>query len=81
MMLGPTNATYRASAGGVEIRLRLNPDVSWIVIRQAGAERYFDIHNDQVATLIAEFQAIGDSVERFRAFVRTIEASSGLSWV
>jgi hypothetical protein len=43
-MLGPTQACYRASSGGVEIRLRVDPDAAWIVIRGPGAEsRDFDI--------------------------------------
>ena len=34
---------------------------------------YGDIPQDQVAAVLAEFEAIGDSAERFRAFVSAIE--------
>jgi hypothetical protein len=74
-MLGPSQAAYRASSGGVELRLRVNQDESWIVIKEPGAEPlYFDIPGAQVAAVTAEFEAIGDSPARLKAFVSAIEA-------
>jgi hypothetical protein len=66
---------YCASFGGVEIRLRVDPEAAWIVIRGPGTEsRYFDIPDDQVGSVTAFFPSEGDSPERFQAFVSTIEA-------
>jgi hypothetical protein len=74
-MLGPRQAIYRASSGGVELRLRVNPDAAWIVIRAPGFEsRYFDIPNDQVGAVTAFFPAEGDSPEKFKSFVNAIES-------
>ena len=73
-MLGPQQAVYRGWSGGVEIRLRVNPDRAWIVITGPGTEsRYFDVPDDQVGAVTAEFQAIGDSPEKFKAFINAIE--------
>jgi hypothetical protein len=68
-MLGPRQAVYRASCEGVQIRLRVNVDESWIIIRRPGAEPcYRDIPQDQVAAVLAEFQAIGEDPAKFKAF-------------
>jgi hypothetical protein len=61
-MLGPAQACYRASSAGVEIRLRIDPDAAWIVIRGPG---YFDIHDDQVAAVTAFFPSEGHSPKKF----------------
>jgi len=73
-VLGPKQAVHRASSGGVEIRLRVNPDSSWLVIRGPRTEsRYFDIPSDQVGVVTSFFPAEGDLPERFKSFVSAIE--------
>jgi hypothetical protein len=75
MTLGPRQAVFRASCEGVQVRLRVNPDESWIIIRRPGAEPFYaDIPQDQVAAVLAELEAIGEDPEKFKAFVSTIEA-------
>ena len=70
MTLGPQEAVYRSSSGGVELRLRVTPGGSWVVIKGPGTEsRYFDIPGDQVGAVVAEFQAIGEDPDKFAAFV------------
>lgn len=70
MILGPKSYCYRASCQSVEIKLRVDPDQSWMVIKRPGQEtQYRDIPHDDVASVVQEFKAIGDDVERFNAFV------------
>jgi hypothetical protein len=69
-MLGPRQTIYRMSSGGVEIRLRVNADDAWIVIRRAGAEPFYrDISESELPGLLAQYRAIDGSAERFKAFV------------
>jgi hypothetical protein len=76
MMLGPRLAVYQSSCEGAQIRLRVNADESWIIIRRPGGEPYYrDIPEDQVAAVLAEFNAIGEAPEKFQAFV-----VAALSW-
>jgi len=51
------------------LRLRVNPDSSWLVIRVPGSERHREIPQDQVAAVPTEFQGIGEDAEKFAAFV------------
>lgn len=70
MMLGPRQEIYRASCNSVEIRLRVNPDNAWVVIRSPGREPFYrDIEEGEVAGVLAKFLAIGKDPERFKAFV------------
>jgi hypothetical protein len=51
--------------------LRVNLDESSFVIRGPGNEsKYFDIPDDQVGAVVAEFQAIGGDPVKFAAFVK-----------
>ena len=70
-MLGPRQAVYRASSGGVEIQLRANRDAAGVVIRGPGTEsRHFDIPGDQVGALTVR-QAWEDSKNKNKeAFAR-----------
>jgi hypothetical protein len=74
-MLGPRQAVYRASCDGVQVRLRVNAgDESWIVIRRPGAEPYYrDIPQDQVASVLAEWEVIDGDPGKFKAFISAIE--------
>jgi hypothetical protein len=68
--LGPKSYCFRASCHSVEIRLRVEPDSAWIVVRAPGVEpRYRDIDAADVDAVVKEFQSIGHSVERFEEFV------------
>jgi hypothetical protein len=71
MTEGPRQQVFRSSCNGVSVRLRVNAgDESWIVIKAPGTEpRYREIPETKVDAVVAEFQAIGDSTERFAAFV------------
>jgi len=69
-MLGPTQQIYRASCNSVEVRLRVNPDSAWIVIRRPGAEPYYrDIAEIELPGLMAQYRAIDGDAGRFGAFV------------
>jgi hypothetical protein len=51
---------------GIELRLRVEPDGAWLTIKRPGEERqYRDIPESDVPALVAEFEAIGESPERF----------------
>jgi hypothetical protein len=68
--LGPKHRLYRSSCNGIELRLRAFPGGSWLTIKKPGQDRqYFDIEESQVEAVVAEFESIGDSVERFQEFV------------
>lgn len=70
-MLGPTQRIYRASCYGVEVRLRVNVDNAWVVIRRPGREPFYrDVDQCKVAGVLAEFEGIAGSPERFNAFVQ-----------
>lgn len=73
-MLGPTQFVYRASCKGVEIRLRVNADHAWIVIRRPGAEPFYrDIAESELPGLLAQYRAIDGDADRFQAFISAIE--------
>jgi hypothetical protein len=75
-MLGPRQEIYRASCNSVEVRLRVNPDSAWIVIRRPGAEPYYrDIADDELPGLLAQYRAIGGDPGRFQAFVNAAESA------
>ena len=60
----------RASCGGVEIRLCVEPDVAWLTIKRSGEERqYRDIAQGEVAQVVEQFEAIGEDPEKFKAFL------------
>ena len=74
-MIGPRQLIYRASCNSIEIRLRVNPDAAWIVIRQPGSEpTYRDIPDAEVDETVAAMQAIDNDPERFAAFVQSVSA-------
>ena len=73
-MLGPRQELLRMSCNGVEIRLRVNPDSSWLTIRYPDREPFYrDIEHGEVAGVLAEFHAIGKDPEKFNAFVGAVE--------
>jgi hypothetical protein len=77
-MLGPRQEIYRASCNSMEIRLRVNPDNAWVVIRSPGRELFYrDIEQGEVAGVLAEFHAIGKDPEKFKTFVNAVEAGLG----
>jgi hypothetical protein len=50
--------------------LRVEPGEAWLTIKRPGEERqYRDIADADVPALVAEFEAIGEDLEKFRAFV------------
>jgi hypothetical protein len=67
---GTTPSRLSCIIRGVEVRLRVNPDAAWIVIRKSGTgPRYCDIPQDQVAAVVVELQGIGEDPRKFAAFV------------
>ena len=71
------SALYLASCNSVEIRLRVEPDCAWLTIKQPGAEpEYHDIPQGEVAGVVEQFEAIGEDVDRFKAFVCVAESVS-----
>jgi hypothetical protein len=68
------SALYRASCNSVELRLRTEPDgTGWLVITRPGAEAsYVEIEDRDVPALVAEFEAIGNDVGRFNAFLSRV---------
>jgi hypothetical protein len=72
-MIGPRQRISRASCNSVEIRLRVNEDCAWIVIRRPGTEpTYRDIPDAKVGETVAAFQAIEGDPERFKAFLSRV---------
>jgi hypothetical protein len=56
----------KQSCNGIEMQLRVDPGAAWLTIKRPGCERaYRDIPD--------EFQAIGEDVDRFEAFVNAAE--------
>ncbi len=75
MIVGPRSKLYRASCNGVELQLRVEPDCAWLTIKRPGEERqYRDIAQSEVAGVVEQFEAIGEDVDRFQAFVGMAEA-------
>jgi hypothetical protein len=69
-MLGPRQEIYRASCNSVEVRLRVNPDSAWIVVRRPGAGPYYrDIADNELSGLLEQYRAIGGDPQKFAAFV------------
>ncbi len=69
------SAQYRASAFGIEVRLRVEPDCAWLTIKRPGAEaHYVDIPDAEITDVVDRFLAIGDSPEKFEAFVNAAES-------
>jgi len=61
---------HRLSYRGVEIRLLVTPGEAWLTIKRPGEERqYRDIPQAEVDSVLQEFQAVEDDVEKFHAFV------------
>jgi hypothetical protein len=71
MMEGPRQQVFRASSGGVSVRLRINvADVSWLTIKAPGKETcYRELKDDECGAVLTAFSEIGDSPERFTSFV------------
>jgi hypothetical protein len=70
MIVGPRGKLYRCSCRGIEIRLRVEADCAWLVVKKPDQEReYHDIAQSEVAGVVERFEAIGDSPEKFKAFV------------
>lgn len=66
--LAPRQEIYRASSRGVEVRLRVNPDSSWVVIRFPDREPFYkEFEQSEVAAVLARFKAIDGDPERFVA--------------
>ena len=57
----------------MEIRLRVDLDGSWFMIKRPGETKFFDLPDDHVGAAIAFFPEQGGSAERFRSFVSAIE--------
>jgi hypothetical protein len=73
MTEGPKQFCFRASFNSTDLKLRVTPAESWIVIREKGEEpRLVDIPDARVPETVAAFEAIGDSPERFQAFVESV---------
>jgi hypothetical protein len=69
------SALYLSSCNSVEIRLRVEPDSAWLTIKRPGAEsEYYDIPQGEVAGIVEQFLAIGEDVDRFKAFVCVAES-------
>jgi len=66
-----SGGVWRASSRGIEIKLRVERDGgAWLVIRKPHSEpSYRELADGEVAKVLAEFQAIGEDPEKFRAFV------------
>ena len=68
--MGPTQRIYRASCKGTEIRLRVNVDAAWLVIKRPGQPAdYVDIQPKDIDELLRQFQAIKGDPGRFDEFV------------
>ena len=53
----------------------VHPDETWLTIKRPGCERdYRDIPDGDVAATGEQFQAIGEDVEKFKAFVSSSQA-------
>jgi len=51
----------------------VTPDGAWLVIRKPHSEaQYVELADSDLAKVLAEFQAMGDSVEKFEAFVNAV---------
>jgi hypothetical protein len=73
MTEGPKQFCYRASCNSVEMKLRVTPAESWIVIREKGEEpRLVDIPDAAVRETVAAFEAIGTDPAKFDDFVRSV---------
>jgi hypothetical protein len=73
--LGPKCYSFRSSCNGIEMQLRVDPGAAWLTIKRPGCERaYRDIPDPEVAAVVDQFQAIGEDVDRFKAFVNAAEA-------
>jgi hypothetical protein len=78
MTEGPKQFCYRASCNSVEIRLRVNPDAAWIILKRPGnAAHYIDLDDQDVDAVVARFNQIGDSPALFDDFVRSIVNTQG----
>ena len=60
MIVGPRNKLYRASCNGVEIGLRVEPDVAWLTIKRPGEERQYRY----IPGVVERFEAIGEDPEK-----------------
>jgi hypothetical protein len=73
--LGPKCYCFRASCNGIEMKLRVDPGAAWLTIKRPGCEHaYRDIPDAGVAAVVEQFQAIGEDVDRFQAFLSAAEA-------
>jgi hypothetical protein len=65
--------SHKLSPAGIEPTFRIEPDGAWLVIRRPGLEpSYHEVQDRDVPKMIAELEAIGDSVERFNAFLSRV---------
>jgi hypothetical protein len=66
----PKNRICRASCNGIELRLVMMPDFAYLTIGKPHSERsYRELTGGELATVLDEFQAIGEAPDRFKAFV------------
>ena len=68
---------YRKTCNGVVLRLRVNPDNSWLVIERPGAieREYIDIAESDVDSVRDRFAAINDPTS-FAAFVDSVSGAN-----
>lgn len=52
------------------MRLRVNPDEAWIIIKNpSGESKYLDIPDARIGEVVAFFPSQGGSPEKFKSFV------------
>ena len=71
--MGPRQEILRMSCNGVEVRLRINPDNAWVVIRKPGQEPFYsDIAESELTEVLEQYHSINGSPARFQAFVASL---------
>ena len=70
---GSSGGVFRASSNGVELRLRLDADAAWCVVKRPGNPAdYVDIAERDVESTIERFHAINGDPNKFDDFVKDI---------
>ena len=69
------NRIYRASCNGCEIRVVCTPAFTYLTILKPHSEaQYVELADGDVAKVLADFENIGDSAEKFQSFVNAAAA-------
>jgi len=69
---GSSGGVFRASCNGVELRLRIDADGAWAVVRRPGSPaHYVDLERD-IESTIERFHAINGDRNKFDDFVKDI---------